>query len=144
MLPTYSQNALVSLTAADSNPRKLQQKSPIQQSLSINPSCQGYKKPRRQRHQTENLCSSLPPRAFSPRALGHLETLIAACRSCITKSTKERKTFLYTTTKKKKKNRKNPTIYNNRHPPKGKKENKQTNKLQSKTETLAKSAASER
>jgi hypothetical protein len=46
--------------------------------------------------------------------------------------------------KKKKKNRKNPTIYNNRHPPKGKKENKQTNKLQSKTETLAKSAASER
>ncbi len=103
MLPTYSQNALVSLTAADSNPRKLQQKSPIQQSLSINPSCQGYKKPRRQRHQTENLCSSLPPRAFSPRALGHLETLIAACRSCITKSTKERKTFLYTTTKKKKK-----------------------------------------
>jgi hypothetical protein len=45
---------------------------------------------------------------------------------------------------KRKEKRKNPTIYNNRHPPKRKKENRKTNKLQSKTETLGKSAGSER
>jgi len=46
--------------------------------------------------------------------------------------------------KKRKEKPKNPTIYINRHPPKRKKENRQTNKLQSKTETLGKSAGSER